>query len=150
MFRFNKSGEFNIPYGGIAYNKKNLKQKVDAIFSDDVINLFSKTKLYNLDFEDFINEIKPISSDFMFIDPPYDSNFSEYDQNSFTRNDQIRLANILLKTEAKWMLVIKNTEFIYSLYDKKGINITSFDKLYTYNVRGRNSREAKHLIIMNY
>lgn len=150
MFRFNKSGEFNIPYGGIAYNKKNLKQKVDAIFSEEIINLFSKTKLFNLDFEDFINEIKPISSDFMFVDPPYDSTFSEYDQNSFSKDDQTRLANILLKSEVKWMLVIKNTEFIYNLYNKKGIKINSFEKLYTYNVRGRNSRNAKHLIIMNY
>lgn len=150
MFRFNKTGEFNIPYGGIAYNKKNLRQKVDVIFSEEIKNIFSKTKLFNLDFEDFINEIKPISSDFMFIDPPYDSTFSEYDQNSFSKDDQIRLANILLKSEAQWMLVIKNTEFIYNLYDKKGIKITSFEKLYTYNVRGRNSRNAEHLIIMNY
>ncbi len=150
MFRFNKTGEFNIPYGGIAYNKKKLKQKVDAIFSEQVINLFSKTKLFNLDFEDFINEINPNSSDFMFIDPPYDSTFSEYDQNSFSKDDQIRLSNILLESQAKWMLVIKNTEFIYNLYDKEGIKITSFEKLYTYNVRGRNSRNAEHLIIMNY
>ncbi|MBE9467690.1 MAG: DNA adenine methylase [Bacteroidetes bacterium] len=150
MFRFNKSGEFNIPYGGIAYNKKNLKQKVDAIFSEGTINLFSKTKFFNLDFEDFINEIKPISSDFMFIDPPYDSIFSEYDQNSFSRDDQIRLANLLFKSDAKWMLVIKNTEFIYNLYNKKGMKINSFEKVYTYNVRGRNSRNAKHLIIRNF
>ena len=27
MFRYNQKGEFNVPYGGISYNKKNLKKK---------------------------------------------------------------------------------------------------------------------------
>jgi len=33
MFRFNSKGAFNIPYGGIAYNKKNFRQKVENIFA---------------------------------------------------------------------------------------------------------------------
>src|SRR3989338_10493879 len=43
MFRFNKSGHFNIPYGGIAYNTKDFRGKVDYIFSDEVKNLFKNT-----------------------------------------------------------------------------------------------------------
>ena len=57
---------------------------------------------------------------------------------------QKRLAETLVKTKAKWMLVIKNTPFIYSLYDKQGLQIKAFDKTYTYNVRGRNLRKAEH------
>ncbi len=150
MFRFNSKGEFNIPYGGIAYNKKNIMQKVNAMFSEPVKKLLEKTSFYNEDFETFFQKAKPTEKDFIFLDPPYDSEFSEYDNNSFTKEDQKRLAEILLKSKAKWMLVIKNTPFIYSLYDKSNLHIHTFDKTYTYNVRGRNSRKAEHLIIMNY
>ena len=150
MFRFNSKGEFNIPYGGIAYNKKNLEQKVNAMFSKPVQKLLENTRFSNLDFYNFLKKVKPAKNDFIFLDPPYDSEFSEYDNMSFTKDDQKRLAETLVKTKAKWMLVIKNTPFIYSLYDKQGLQIKAFDKTYTYNVRGRNLRKAEHLIIMNY
>lgn len=150
MFRFNANGEFNIPYGGIAYNKKNLEQKVNAMFSKPVQKLLENVSFSNFDFDVFLQKSKPSKNDFIFLDPPYDSEFSEYDNMSFTKDDQKRLAETLLKSKAKWMLVIKNTPFIYSLYDKQGLQIKAFDKTYTYNVRGRNLRKAEHLIIMNY
>ncbi|MGE0637883.1 MAG: DNA adenine methylase [Bacteroidia bacterium] len=150
MFRFNAKGEFNIPYGGIAYNQKNLEQKVNAMFSKPVKQLLGKTSFHNLDFDIFLQKVKPLKNDFIFLDPPYDSEFSEYDNMSFTKDDQKRLAETLYKIKAKWMLVIKNTPFIYSLYDKPGLHLHTFDKTYTYNVRGRNLRKAEHLIVMNY
>lgn len=150
MFRFNAKGEFNIPYGGIAYNKKNLEQKVSAMFSKPVKQLLEQVSFSNLDFDAFFKMAKPQKDDFIFLDPPYDSEFSEYDNMSFTKRDQERLADTLFKLKANWMLVIKNTPFIFSLYDKQGLTITAFDKTYTYNVRGRNLRQAEHLIIMNY
>ena len=150
MFRFNAKGEFNIPYGGIAYNKKNLEQKVNSLFNKSLLELLENTVFYNLDFESFFQRVKPKKSDFIFLDPPYDSEFNEYDNNSFNKDDQIRLAGVLLALPCKWMLVIKNTPFIFSLYDKSGLHIHTFDKTYTYNVRGRNSRKAEHLIVMNY
>jgi DNA adenine methylase len=150
MFRFNAKGEFNIPYGGIAYNSKNYKQKVDAIFHPKVKQLFLNAKISNLDFADFFSKHKPKNDDFVFLDPPYDSEFSEYDNNSFTKLDQIRLRDVLKTIECKWMLVIKETEFITNLYKEIDANIIDFDKTYTYNVRGRNSRDTKHLIISNY
>ena len=52
--------------------------------------------------------------------------------------------------KAKWMLVIKNTDLIYSLYNKEGIKIRSFDKEYTVSFMNRNDKKAKHLLITNY
>ncbi|MCW3106858.1 MAG: adenine methylase [Segetibacter sp.] len=150
MFRYSRKGNFNIPYGGIAYNRKNFRQKVENIFSTDINTLFANAAFYNLDFETFLQETKPAESDFIFLDPPYDSEFSEYDQNIFSKADQQRLRDTLLKTTAKWMLVIKETDFIRSLYNSPQCSFIEFDKTYTYNVRGRNNRETKHLIIVNY
>ena len=149
MFRFNAKGEFNIPYGGIAYNKKDFRQKVKNIFLPGMKNLFAKATFYNADFEEFLNRTQPKAADFIFVDPPYDSEFSEYDQSAFTKDDQIRLRDILIKTPAKMMMVIKETDFIRNLYAEY-CKVIEFDKTYTYNVRGRNNRDTKHLIILNY
>ena len=150
MFRYNAKGEFNIPYGGIAYNRKNFRQKADLIFEATTQQLFKNTKVFNEDFEHLLKRINLSSTDFIFLDPPYDSEFSEYDQNAFTKDDQKRLANFLLSCPAKWMVVIKETEFIRDIYTHPRVNILTFGKKYTYNVRGRNDRAVTHLIITNY
>ena len=150
MFRFNARGEFNIPYGGIAYNKKRFKEKVERIFAEEVVNLFKNATLSNEDFETFLTEVKPVADDFIFLDPPYDSEFSEYDQSAFNQADQARLATFLRSTPAKWMVVIKETPFIRKLYTQAGIKIATFEKKYAYNVRGRNNRGVTHLIITNF
>ncbi|RZK44094.1 MAG: hypothetical protein EOO90_00085 [Pedobacter sp.] len=150
MFRFNKKGDFNIPYGGIAYNTRKFRKKISKIFAPRVKKLFSKASLFNHDFEKFLTESDLQKGDFVFVDPPYDSEFSEYDQSAFTQHDQKRLSDFLKNTPAKWMLVIKETEFIRELYTDPKIRIADFGKNYIYNVRGRNGRKVTHLIIMNY
>jgi DNA adenine methylase len=151
MFRYNKNGEFNVPYGGIGYNRKNLSKKLNYLKSKELNQHLLKTTIENLDFEDFLNTYSPSKDDFIFLDPPYDSDFSTYAKNEFTRDDQVRLANYLInKCQAKWMMVIKNTDFIFSLYDKPNINISTFDKKYMVSFQNRNNRDAKHLLIRNY
>lgn len=148
MFRYNKDGEFNIPYGGISYNKKNLSNKIELMFNSEIAKTLKNTDIYNQDFEDFLNSINVKESDFMFLDPPYDTDFSDYEGREFTQKDQYRLSEYLKKTSAKFILVIKNTDYIYSLY-KDNFNILAFDNQYTYNVRSRNERNVEHLIITN-
>ena len=148
MFRYNKKGEFNIPYGGISYNKKNFKSKIDNMFNSDVRKIFMNTDIDCDDFEAFLNKANLTQNDFMFLDPPYDTDFSDYEGKDFTKHDHERLAHSLAKTAAQFILVIKNTEFIYSLYKDK-FNILSFDNQYTYNVRSRNERKTEHLLITN-
>lgn len=148
MFRYNAKGEFNIPYGGISYNTKNFKAKIENMFNQDVADIFKNTDIHCSDFEDFFKCANLTENDFMFLDPPYDTDFSDYEGKDFTKNDQERLAYELKKTLAKFILVIKNTDFISSLYEKN-FNVLAFDNQYTYNVRSRNERNVEHLIITN-
>ena len=151
MFRYNSNGDFNVPYGGIAYNRKNYSKKIDYLKTKELKSLLEDTKIENLDFEDFFNLHKPKKNDFIFLDPPYDSEFSTYAKNEFTRIDQERLANFMInKCDAKWMMIIKNTDFIFKLYDQKGLNINSFDKKYLVSFMNRNDKDVEHLIITNY
>lgn len=151
MFRFNDNGHFNIPYGGIGYNSKDFRSKVDHVFSEEVEDFFKNTKIENKDFEEIFNKSNLTSQDFIFLDPPYDTDFSDYEKKSFDRKDQERLAKCLYKTKAKFILIIKKTPFIVSLYrNKPKIKISSFEKTYLYNVKGRNNRDVEHLIVYNF
>lgn len=149
MFRYNAQGEFNIPYGGMSYNRKNMAAKISSIFSRETRRVMRGTQLCCLDFEDFFQEIGINDGDFIFLDPPYDTEFSDYEGRAFGKAEQARLAQVLKATPAKFLLIIKNTEYIRSLYEQD-FHIHSFDKQYTYNVRSRNQRNVEHLIITNY
>lgn len=150
MFRYNSRGEFNVPYGGIQYNRKDFLKKIKAMQSMECRGHLQKTKLFNADFEKFLIDNKPTRKDFVFFDPPYDTDFSTYAKNEFDKNDQIRLAKYLYKTKAKFMLVIKRTDFILDLYSGRNLNIRSFDKKYVVSFQDRNDKQAEHLLITNY
>ncbi len=151
MFRYNTAGEFNVPYGGIGYNRKRLKKKLTVYRSRALQERLQASDLWCEDFEIFLSKIALKSDDFIFLDPPYDTEFSTYAQNDFTREDQRRLADFLLyKCPAKWMLIIKRTDFIYNLYNKKGISIRAFDKSYCVSFMNRNAKDVVHLLITNY
>jgi len=47
MFRYGRQGNFNVPYGGIGYNSKDFRGKVDYIFSKNVRALLDKTQVEN-------------------------------------------------------------------------------------------------------
>lgn len=157
MFRFNKAGRFNIPYGGIAYNSKDFRGKAARLFSPQTISLWERAHLLNLDFRDFFHTVTPHlgENSFCFLDPPYDTEFSAYDNHAFTPHDQTNLAHIFAALPCRAMLIIKDSPLIRQLYlslqrDNARITLTQYEKTYTYNVRGRNARDVQHLLICNY
>lgn len=150
MFRYNKNGKFNVPYGGISYNRKEFEKKIEYIESKEIRKYMKNTKIYCDDFEKFLDEVKPKKGDFIFLDPPYDTEFSTYAKNEFAKQDQIRLNEYLKNTKANIMLVIKNTDFIYNLYNTKEFKIKTFDKKYLVSFQNRNDKDVEHLLITNY
>lgn len=151
MFRYNSRGEFNVPYGGISYNRKDLGRKVNYLRSPELQRHLKHTIIENMDFEAFLQKYPPAERDFIFLDPPYDSEFSTYSQNAFERVDHERLAAYLLQQcKAQFMLVIKNTPAIFALYNQNGLTIQAFDKKYRVSFQDRNNRDAEHLIITNF
>lgn len=149
MFRYNRRGDFNIPYGGMSYNYKDFQAKVEGMFSAKTARVLAGAEIHCRDFEDFLEAVQPAAGDFLFLDPPYDTDFNDYEGKAFGHAEQERLAAVLSRTPAKFLLIIKNTPFIYGLYDGR-FNIRPFDNRYTYNVRSRNERAVEHLIITNY
>ena len=151
MFRYNSRGEFNVPYGGISYNRKDLARKIAYMQSPEVRQHFANTVIENRDFEAFLQAYTPGADDFLFLDPPYDSEFSTYTQNTFDKSDQERLGSLSAEPmHGKIHAFIKNTPTIFHLYARKGLNIQTFDKKYLVSFQDRNNRESEHLMITNY
>ena len=149
MFRFGPDGDFNVPYGGYGYNSKCFTCKIENITSEDVKKAFSELNIKCGDFEDAIDTWVYSENDFMFLDPPYDSTFTDYDGNSFGKKEHIRLANCLKNCKCKWLIAIGKTDFIYELY--KDYNIVEYDKTYMYQARGKyDNKHTTHLVITNY
>jgi len=158
MFRYNANGKFNVPYGGISYNKKMMTKKIEYFKSEQPINHLKKTIMNCLDFTDFMKQNKPNEKDFVFLDPPYDTEFSTYAQNEFGKDDQIRLSEYL-KNECMgyFMMVIKDTDFIRNLYpnglkvkNDRNLRVRSFAKQYLVSFQDRNAKNVEHLVITNY
>ncbi len=150
MFRFNSRGEFNVPYGGISYNRKSLADKLDILFSAGMLGRLQNTTWRCADFELFLREAAPVRSDFVFIDPPYDSDFSDYDNLPFGGSDQERLQRVLEGLSASVMIVIKDTPMIRRLYRSDRWRVAEADKTYMWTIKSRNDRETTHLTITNY
>lgn len=150
MFRFNSRGGFNVPYGGVTYNRKSLADKLDILFSAGMLGRLQNTTWRCADFEIFLREAAPVRSDFVFIDPPYDSDFSDYDNMPFGSRDQERLQQTLEALSANVMVVIKDTPMIRRLYRSDRWRIVSADKTYMWTIKSRNDRETSHLTITNY
>ena len=156
LFRVNRKGEFNVPFGGykkpVILNKDNLNA---------VAALLQKTLIIPGDFtrcREFVDD-----QTFVYFDPPYrplnhSSSFTSYSKDGFYEEDQIRLVKFfkeLDETGAKIML---------SNSDPKNANPddTFFDDLFSeyfieriparrrINCDGAGRGDISELIITNY
>ena len=87
----------------------------------------------------------------MFLDPPYDSEFTDYGYCQFGKEEQKKLACLFKETKIKCLMVIGKTKFIEELY--KDYIVSEYDKKYKFKLyAGRIGSEinTKHLIIKNY
>ena len=155
MFRFNQEGRFNIPYGGFSYNGKSLSDKIDSWVRPDTVKLLRGADIRCGSFEELDRNFQWTEDDFFFLDPPYDTEFSDYDQFEFGAGEQKDLARWFTHLPAKALMIIGKTPAIEKLYREAAthnsrIQIEEYEKTYAYNVRGRNERQKTHLAIRNY
>ena len=144
MMRYNKNGKFNIPFGkykSINYNE---------LINENYEKLLNNTEILNEGFEFIFNKYND-ENNFMFLDPPYDSNFTDYGYCSFGKEEQIKLSNLFKNTKNKCLMIIGKTKLIEELYENYIID--EYDKKYKfklYNNRIGDEINTKHLIIKNF
>ncbi len=113
LCRFNKSGEFNVPFG--TYTTINY----DADFSSYPAVLQDWT-FTNVDFE----KVPLEKGDFVYADPPYDVEFTTYSAGGFSWKDQERTAESLAKHDGPVVISNQATPRIIDLYGRLGFELT--------------------------
>jgi DNA adenine methylase len=144
MLRYNRDKKFNIPFG--RYKTINYTE----LLNKDYETLLNRTEIYNEKFEVIFEKFND-ETNFMFLDPPYDSEFTDYGYCSFGKEEQHKLASLFKTTKIKCLMIIGKTKFIEELYS--GYIVAEYDKKYKfklYNNRIGNEINTKHLIIKNY
>jgi DNA adenine methylase len=144
MLRYNKSGEFNIPFG--RYASINYSSLDDTKYHD----LLSRTTIMNGSFKEVFERCND-PSNFIFLDPPYDSTFTDYGYCSFGRDEHQELFEAFKNSRSKCLMIIGKTEFISDLY--KDYIVGEYNKKYRFKLHsGRigNEIDTIHLVIRNY
>jgi DNA adenine methylase len=149
MFRFNRRGEFNVPYGGITYNRKPFQDRIAHLASAAVTDRLATTTVACADFQDFLDDLELCADDVVFLDPPYDSEFSTYDRAGFGPDDHRRLAATIRRLPCAFQMVIRDTPLVRELYLDGAWRVQAFDHIYSWTIKDRNDRAATHLLITN-
>lgn len=143
MIRYNKDGKFNVPYG----RYKNFNTE---IITKEHSELLKKSEIYSVNYKDIFAMAN--EDDFLFLDPPYDSVFSDYGnietKDGFTEDMHRQLAQDFRRLNAKALMVISKTPLIEELYGDMIVH--EYDKAYSVNIRNRFKSEAKHVLITNF
>ncbi|HCW80925.1 MAG TPA: hypothetical protein DG942_07490 [Ruminococcaceae bacterium] len=153
LFRVNKNGEFNAPFG--RYKNPNIVNEKVLRAVSNYLNT-GHIELLNMDFEQAL--IGCEHSSFVYFDPPYypvsdSSNFTGYTVNGFTKEDQIRLKNLCDKLTDKgvrWLLSNSSSPFIISLYNSKKYHIDYVTANRSINSNPDARGEVKEVLIRNY
>jgi len=143
MIRYNSKGEFNVPYG----RYKNLNT---SLVTKNHSQLLANTEIYNFDYN-IIFEMAG-EDDFMFLDPPYDSVFTDYGnaeyKDGFNEKNHIELANAYKNLNCKALMVIGRTPLTEKLYGD--MIVDEYGKSYAVNIRNRFKASASHILVSNY
>lgn len=150
LYRVNRDGRFNVPFGRYArslrfYDRENLLA---------ISRLLRRAELRCAPFEEATADAA--SGDFVYCDPPYDplsktSNFTSYTEDSFTREDQRRLASVVRELDRRGCFVAvsnSDTPEIRRLY--KGFHIETVAAPRFINCKGNGRAPVQELLILNF
>lgn len=116
LCRFNRSGEFNVPFGD--YRRINYTRDFSHYKE-----AFARWEFTSGDFE----SVPLRGNDFVYADPPYDVEFTQYSKEAFGWDEQVRTAEWLSKHKDPVILSNQATDRVVKLYRKLGYELTLLD-----------------------
>jgi DNA adenine methylase len=116
LCRFNRNGAFNVPFG----RYKTINYRSDFY---PYRKAFKGWKFTKTDFE----KIPLLPDDFVYADPPYDVQFTQYAKQGFGWKEQERTASWLARHSGPVVLSNQATDRILELYTKLGYELLFLD-----------------------
>lgn len=125
LYRVNKKGQFNVPYGKYA-NPKICDE--DALFAAS--DLLKQTEIICGDYM-LVLDYNAKSGDFLFLDPPYlpvseYSDFKRYTKEQFYEEDHVELAKVVMRMHERGchvLLTNSNHPLVHELYAQFNIEV---------------------------
>ena len=148
LSRYNKSGEFNVPFGKM----KNPQLPYKEMMAFRMFFLTSPHSFHNVSFDDEILYENLKSGDVVYLDPPYvplteTANFTSYSTDGFTHEQQERLVEIAERLSPSGVRVIvsnHDTDVSRELY--KNATIHTLEVQRNISAKGSSRGKAKELI----
>jgi DNA adenine methylase len=116
LCRFNRAGEFNVPFGTYARIR----------YTRDFVAYRAALAPWDFTHGD-IESIPLDDGDFVYADPPYDVPFTQYARGGFSWDDQVRAATRLAEHPGPVVLVNQATPRIRELYAHLGFALRYLD-----------------------
>lgn len=138
LCRFNRSGEFNVPFG--RYSDINYKRDFAAYR-----RAFSKWEFSNVEFD----RVDLRRDDFVYADPPYDVQFTQYSKGGFGWDEQMRTAEWLSHHRGPVVLSNQATPRVVRLYKKLGYRLIKLNAPRRISCTGDRSAAKEVLAIRN-
>ena len=138
LCRFNSRGEFNVPFGRyevINYRRNFLPYK----------HLVSSWEFTTGPFD----ELTLDGNDFVYADPPYDVEFTQYSKGGFGWDEQVRTAEWLAKHSGPVVLSNEATERVVDLYSTLNYQLVYLDAPRRISCTGDRTPAAEVLALRN-
>lgn len=151
IYRVNKSGKFNVPYGKrktVSMNEAGVREFASCI---------QTVEFHCCTFQHFFQQVvRGIGDrDFVYCDPPYEGTFTNYQAGGFSRDLQTQLCRMcsdLLPT-CRIVLSNSNTDFIKDLYSSHNpawnISIVSASRMVNSDASKRGKQDVEVIITKN-
>ncbi len=143
LYRVNKRGEFNVPYG---------KRKTNFYNEELLKNVQKSLKKVKIIQGDYLTVLKKYAKkdDFIFLDPPYypvgkNSDFKRYTKEFFYEEDHVRLkAEFSRLVELGCNVILTNSDhpFILDLYKEYEILLLNTKRMISCNSKTRIGKDA--------
>jgi DNA adenine methylase len=138
LCRFNSQGAFNVPFG--RYARITYLQDF-SVYRDALAGWqFSTADIARVPLD---------ADDFVYADPPYDVEFTQYSRRGFRWEDQVRTAERLARHAGPVVLVNQATPRIEALYRGLGFTLTRLDAPRRINSTGDRSPAREVIAVRN-
>lgn len=136
LCRFNSRGGFNVPFG--RYSTINYRRDFAEYRS-----LLATWEFSNVTFD----QIRLKRDDFVYADPPYDVEFTQYSQGGFGWDEQVRAAEWLAEHRGPVVLSNQATPRVIKLYKKLGYKLVKLNAPRRISCTG-DRRDAKEVLAL--
>lgn len=147
IYRVNLMGEFNVPKGSknsVVLNTDNFKE---------LAKILKNTSVRTVDFEKLIDLAE--EGDLVFADPPYTvrhnlNGFIKYNENLFSWDDQVRLADALLRARKRGVQIVStnaNHESVRELYSERRFDFVTVSRYSSISSKSSSRSQYEEIVV---